>query len=101
MTHGYTFVYTQSTGKSLGARQIRNLAKWGNSTGIRIPKEIAEKANLHEGDAVHFEVEAPGVLIIRAVHNAEPTLEQLVSQVTPKNRHNEMDWGKPRGNEVW
>jgi len=85
----------------LSARLIRNLARWGNSTGIRIPKEIVERANLREGDAVHFEVEGPGVLVIRALHNAEPTLEQLVSQVTPKNRHDETDWGKPRGNEVW
>lgn len=79
----------------------RALAKWGNSTGIRIPKEVAVKADLHEGDEVNFEVEGPGVLVIRAARKEELTLEKLVSQITPKNRHHEIDWGKPRGNEVW
>ena len=76
------------------------LAKWGNSTGLRIPRNVAEQADLHEGDQVDFEVEAPGVIIIRALKN-RPTLESLVSRITPKNRHSETDWGKPQGNEVW
>ena len=76
------------------------LAKWGNSTALRIPRKIAEKADLREGDEVDFEVEAPGVIIIRAVKNG-PILENLVSRITKKNRHGETDWGEPRGHEVW
>jgi antitoxin MazE len=59
-----------------------------------------QKANLHEGDAVEFEVEAPGIIIVRAAR-IQPNLEDLVSAITPKNRHHETDWGKPRGKEVW
>jgi antitoxin MazE len=76
------------------------VAKWGNATAIRIPKSIMQKANLHEGDAVDFEVKAPGVIVVRA-SRIHATLEDLVAGITPKNRHGETDWGKPRGNEVW
>ncbi len=76
------------------------VAKWGNAAAIRIPKSIMQKANLHEGDAVDFEVKAPGVIVVRAAR-IQPTLEDLVAKITPKNRRGETDWGKPRGNEVW
>ena len=76
------------------------LAKWGNSTGIRIPRAIAEQADLREGDAVSIAAEGPGVLIVRAV-KSRLTLENLVSRITPQNRHAETAWEDARGNEVW
>ena len=77
-----------------------SVAKWGNSPAIRIPKQAMRSAGLSEGDQVVIEVKAPGVLILRAAKQ-ELTLEDLVSQITPSNRHDEMDWGRPRGSEVW
>jgi antitoxin MazE len=76
------------------------VAKWGNAHAIRIPKSIVEKAKLQEGDPVDFEVKAPGVIIVRSAR-ITPSLEDLVSAITPRNRHRETDWGKPKGNEVW
>jgi len=29
------------------------------------------------------------------------SLEDLVSKITVKNRHDESDWGAPRGGEAW
>ena len=77
-----------------------SIGKWGNATAIRIPKSVIQKANLREGDEVEFEVEAPGIIVVRAAR-LQPTLEDLVTGITSKNRHSETDWGKPRGNEVW
>jgi antitoxin component of MazEF toxin-antitoxin module len=31
----------------------------------------------------------------------KPSLEQLLAKVTPRNLHAEVDWGKPKGKEVW
>jgi antitoxin MazE len=76
------------------------VAKWGNAPAIRIPKSVMEKANLHEGDSVQFEVEAPGVIVVRRAR-ARPSLDDLVAGITRQNRHGEIDWGKPQGNEVW
>ncbi|GAB6072091.1 hypothetical protein JCM14244_04680 [Venenivibrio stagnispumantis] len=28
-------------------------------------------------------------------------LKELISKITPQNRHKEIDWGKPIGKEVW
>lgn len=76
------------------------VSKWGNAPAIRIPKSVMQKAHLREGDAVQFEVQGPGVIVVRAAH-IQPTLEDLVERITPTNRHRETNWGKPRGNEVW
>ena len=29
----------------------------------------------------------------------KPTLEEFVQRITPENRHGEIDWGEPVGNE--
>jgi hypothetical protein len=31
----------------------------------------------------------------------KPKLQQLLAKVTLENRHAEVDWGKPKGNEAW
>lgn len=73
------------------------LAMWGNSLGLRLPKPFAEQLGLKEGSAVSLTVEH-GRLVISP---AEPTLEALVSRVTPENIHSEFDFGKPVGHEAW
>jgi antitoxin component of MazEF toxin-antitoxin module len=40
------------------------------------------------------------VLVLRAVRRRY-TLDQLVGGITKKNRHGEIDWGRPAGKEVW
>jgi antitoxin MazE len=77
-----------------------NVAKWGNSTGIRIPKTVADKAGLRESDLVAVKAEGPGVIVVRVV-TERPTLQNLVSRITPENRHCETNWGDPRGHEIW
>ena len=84
----------------MGAPIETAIAKWGNSIGVRIPRSVAEQAKLHEGDQVSVQIEGPGIIVIRAAKK-EVTLDNLVSQITPKNRHGETDWGGPQGHEVW
>ncbi|HLH03162.1 MAG TPA: AbrB/MazE/SpoVT family DNA-binding domain-containing protein [Bryobacteraceae bacterium] len=40
---------------------VTAVAKWGNAPAIRIPKSVMQEAELHEGDAIDFEVQEPGV----------------------------------------
>ncbi len=28
-------------------------------------------------------------------------LDELVSRITPGNRHDKLDWGRPMGKEIW
>jgi antitoxin MazE len=41
-----------------------------------------------------------GAIVIRPSRPSY-SLEQLVSQITPRNRHDETDWGAPIGHEAW
>jgi antitoxin MazE len=76
------------------------LAKWGNSLAVRIPKNLAEEARLREGDSLILEVEEQGLVAMRAVKRPR-TLDDLIAQITPENIHKEQDWGESVGAEIW
>jgi antitoxin MazE len=75
------------------------VSKWGNSLGLRLPKSVAREARLDEGDTVDVSVDN-GTIVIRP-SRPRCSLNELVRRITPKNRHDERDWGGPLGNEVW
>lgn len=76
------------------------ILKWGNSLALRIPKPFAEEAHLAEDSAVDVSVRN-GRLVVVPVPEPEFTLEALVAEITPANRHTETDTGNAVGNEVW
>lgn len=73
--------------------------KWGNSIGLRIPKRIADKIGVVNGSEVELQA-IEGKIIVNPVAE-EITLENLLAKCKPENRHNEIDFGKPEGNEIW
>jgi antitoxin MazE len=75
------------------------IVKWGESLAVRIPKAVAEQARLQEGDAILIKV-SEGQIRLRPAQRI-PTLEELVAQITPENRHGEIDWGPDIGKEIW
>ena len=75
------------------------VARWGNSLAVRLPKPIAEQAGLDEGTQIEVTVEN-GKLIVTATRQ-DPTLEELAAGITPENRYEETDWGRPAGREAW
>jgi antitoxin MazE len=75
------------------------VVSWGNSQALRIPREMLDALQVREGDEVEMVVEN-GRLTVQPVA-PKLTLESLVAAITPENRHDEIDWGKPVGNEVW
>jgi len=74
------------------------LAKWGNSLAIRIPKALAAEVNVQDGDAVEVSVE-DGALVVRPARKRY-TIEDLVADMTPEDR-GEIDWGTPARKGVW
>lgn len=73
------------------------VGKWGSSLAIRIPKVVAEHYGISEGSSLNLELHPRQfVMSLR-----EYDLGELVSQITPENRHPETDWGKPQGVEEW
>jgi antitoxin MazE len=75
------------------------VSRWGNSLAVRIPRTMADQARIEEGQEVELTV-VRGCLTIRPRARTY-TLDELLEQVTPENRHDEIDWGKPEGGEVW
>lgn len=75
------------------------ILKWGNSLAVRIPKPVAEEADLKVGDAIEIEVDDEGAVGLSRIGKV-PTLTQLVSQITLDNRYPELSTGTEVGKEA-
>jgi antitoxin MazE len=76
------------------------IQKWGNSLAVRLPKSVVEQKSLVEGEGVSVAIK-DGVITIEQIKKPKYTLNELVSKITPENRHAEIDWGEPVGKEIW
>jgi len=74
--------------------------KWGNSLAVRIPRPFAEELKLREDSTVEVSLRN-GKLVVVPIFESAPSLDDLVEQITPRNRHHETETGGPVGNEVW
>ncbi len=76
---------------------VAQIAKWGNSLAVRIPKPVAEEAGVSEGDSIVIEAENGHISVRRK--QRIPTLRELVAKITPENRYDEISVGPERGKE--
>ncbi len=76
------------------------IARWGNSLAVRLPRTLARDAGLGEGDEVEAALADDGAVTLRRCR-PRYSLGALVAAITPKNRHDETDWGGPVGREIW
>ena len=67
---------------------------------MRIPKAFAEQARVKKGTPVRLTLEK-GRMVVAPLRREEISLKKLLTRVTRKNIHSEMDWGTPVGNEIW
>lgn len=87
----------ESNEQRMSAMSVK-VQKWGNSLALRIPVQFTSKLGIGEGTEVQLDFDDKGGLSLMPVKQ-KPTLEELLSQITPTNRHNEIDFGKSEGNE--
>ncbi len=76
------------------------IQQWGNSLALRIPKPFAEEVGLGRHKEVDLSV-VDGNLLVFPVKEPQPTLEELLTEVTDDNLHSEIDTGPAVGKEVW
>jgi len=74
------------------------IARWGNSLGVRIPKHMAERAGLREGARVEIEAEADRIVITRA--RPRYRLAELLQGMTSEAMREAFDWGADQGREI-
>lgn len=77
-----------------------SVKKWGNSLAIRIPNVVIQDLGLSENSNIQIVSNGVSATIQPSKHK-KVTLDELVAAITPENRHEEVDWGKPVGKEVW
>ena len=74
------------------------VSRWGNSLGLRIPKDIAIRVGLRDGARV--DIEAEGDRIIIAPARPRYILADLLKGMTPEAMRDAFDWGPDKGREI-
>ena len=74
------------------------VTRWGNSLGVRIPKQIAERVGLREGARVEIEADTDRIIITRSRRRYQ--LAELLQGMTPEAMREAFDWGPDRGREI-
>ena len=72
--------------------------KWGNSLGIRIPNLIVREFSLKNGSVVNIN-DNGNEIVIRPIRKKR--LLEMLDKINDQNLHQEVDWGKPVGKEIW
>ena len=73
------------------------ISRWGNSLGLRIPRDIARRLGLAEGARV--EIETEGDRIVISAPRRVYTLDELLVGITPEAMREAFDWGPDVGRE--
>lgn len=74
------------------------IARWGNSLALRLPRPIADQAGIAEGTAVEVDIEDDHVVIRPALPRY--SLDELLAGITPDNLPDESFDDAPRGQEL-
>ena len=73
---------------------------WGNSQGVRIPKEALQEASFSVDDILDVKVSNGMIMLIKPFRHK--TLEERAAEYGGKlSLDGEFDWGEPLGREIW
>ena len=74
------------------------VAKWGNSLGVRLPRDVAARAGLKAGARVEIDATRDGRIVIS--HSRRRfTLQELLKEMKPSRQH-QLEDDAPRGVEI-
>ena len=76
----------------------QNLQKWGNSTGVRIPKKVITAAKMQPDQIVSISLRGKSI-VLTPVDEGDFTLKDMLLGVTPASTHPEIDWSSDIGAE--
>lgn len=76
------------------------IQKWGNSQGIRLPKYLLEAIRWQVNDPIEVKVEDDKIIIQKTVKRRK-NIKELFADFDGQYTPTEMDWGKPKGKEIW
>lgn len=82
-----------------------SIQKWGNSQGIRLPKQMLQDSGLKEGDFLRCSIQK-GAIVLKPIRKKKASpkkyrLKDLLEQIPYSFKNKEVSWGKPKGKEAW
>jgi len=78
------------------------IQKWGNSQGLRISRQLLEEAHVSVGEEVEVAVRDGEIVVTPSMRvRGKIQLRDLVSRIPKGYKSEEVDWGSPKGREVW
>ena len=80
---------------------LAKVQKWGNSLALRLPKALADQAEVHLNSPVKITVRGKTIVIEPVREEKRYDLDELLAGVKPENLHDEADFGGPVGKEDW
>jgi antitoxin MazE len=81
-------------------RMQAQVKAWGNSQGIRIPKEVLQEADFSVDDVLDVKVSNGMITLVKPFRHR--TLEERATEYGGKlDVDGEFDWGEPVGRERW
>jgi antitoxin MazE len=81
---------------------VTKVQKWGNSQGLRLPKQMLEEVRISVGDDVDVTTR-DGVIVVAPVKKVrgKHSLQELVLRIPKGYAADELDWGESVGREAW
>jgi antitoxin MazE len=76
------------------------IKKWGNSASVRIPAPVMAAAALEVDQSVEIS-EQDGWIIIKPIKAPVYDLDQMLDQMSPNTFPDDLDFGRPAGQEIW
>jgi len=79
------------------------IAKWGESSAIRLPEVVMEDLGAVDGQEIDVLVQGGKIVLQPTVKNTAPTLEWIVAEMKrlgPENEPEMVDWGPDVGDEI-
>jgi antitoxin MazE len=83
------------------------IVKVGNGQGIRIPKSFFRNIHVSENDTVDISLSDEKIIIKKIKYKKHKTTSERLIEFYGTNfehkcsEQEEIDWGKPTGNEIW
>lgn len=77
------------------------IQKWGNSQGVRIPKAILDTVNWAEDEQIVILVQDNKLVIEKAKEKKRKNIKELFANYNEEYEPIEIDWGEPKGEEIW
>ena len=77
------------------------IQKWGNSQGIRIPRVVLDTVKWSENEQIVIIVDDGKLILEKANQFNRKNIKELFKDYKENYEPTEIDWGEPKGAEIW